>query len=288
MFLACGHNGQRVISEDGIVWKNHVQGRDGEVYRAAAFGNGRMVGVGTFGGKNVMASSADGVNWKTSESESKYKFHLAGLSFCNGGFIAFGGDPVTVGVGEPFVMTSTDGEKWSERIGISGKFILRRLTLGNGLWVGVGDRGRRSTSKDGKVWLDAEKVKAVDTLVDVAFGNGVFVGVGLHSLRMMSREGVTWENRQIGLEGEHLNSVMWAEGKFVAIGQGATYFSPDGVAWERRDNKNAPLTACYAKGSFVGVHWKGRILHSTDALTWKEVFKSDQHFEAVAAGVESV
>jgi len=192
-----------------------------------------------------------------------------------------------VGVGEPFVITSIDGEKWSERISISGKFILRRISLGNGIWAGVGDRGRRSTSKDGKVWQDAEKVKAVDTLVDVAFGNGVFVGVGLHGLRMMSRDGLTFENRQEGPEGEHLNSVVWAGGKFVAIGQGATYFSPDGAKWERKENKDAPLTACHAKDAFVGVAWKGRILHSTDALTWKEVFKSEQHFEAVAATVDS-
>ena len=283
MFLACGHNGQRVISEDGITWKNHVFGKDGEVYRAAAFGNGHMVCVGTYGGQNIMAASTDGVNWKTSTNESKYKFHLAGLSVGKGGFIAFGGDPVTVGVGEPFVMTSADGEKWSERISISGKFILRRLALGNGLWVGVGDRGRRSTSKDGKTWQDMEKVKAQDTLVDVAFGNGVFVGVGLHSLRMMSRDGVTWENKQTGIEGEHLNSVVWADGRFVAIGQGASYFSPDGITWERKENKDAPLTACHSKGAFVGVAWKGRVLHSTDALNWKEVFKSAEHFEAVAA-----
>jgi len=284
MFLACGHNGQHVVSDDGITWKNHVFGNEGAVYRAAAFGNGRMVCVGTFGGQNITAASTDGVNWKTGSSESKYKFHLAGVSFGNGGFIAFGGDPVTVGVGEPFIITSNDGEKWSDRISISGKFILRRLALGNGLWVGVGDRGRRSTSKDGIAWQDAEKVKAIDTLVDVAFGNGVFVGVGLHGLRMMSTDGTTWENKQTGPEGEHLNSVVWAESRFVAIGQGATYFSADGNTWERKENKDAPLTACYGKGSFLGVAWKGRILRSTNALTWKEVFKSEQHFEAIAAG----
>lgn len=284
MFVAVGHNGQRIVSEDGVSWKHQVFGKEGEVYRAAACGNGRMVCVGTYGGKNIMASSGDGVNWKSESNDSKYKFNLQGVGFGNNTFLAVGGDPVTVGIGEPFVMTSANGENWSPITSISGKFILRRVVFGNGLWVGVGDRGRRATSKDTKTWEDVPNIKAVDTLVDVAFGNGLFVGVGLHSLRIISRDGITWEQRQVGIEGEHLNSIMWADNRFVAVGLGATYFSPDGINWERKANQNAPLTTCYHHQTFVGIHWKGRILQSTDAITWKEVYKSDQHFEAIAGG----
>lgn len=284
MFLACGQNGQRVISDDGISWKNHSLGKEGEVYKAACFGNGRMVCVGTYGGQNIMSVSTDGVAWKTSSNNSQYKSLAQGVGFGNGMFLVVGGEPVTVGGGDPFVMTSTDGEKWSDILKTEGKFILRRVAYGNGLWAGVGDRGRRASSKDGKIWQDTEKVKAVDTLVDVAFGNGVFVGVGLHSLRMTSKDGLLWENKQVGLEGEHLNSIVWAENRFVGIGMTATYFSPDGITWERKENKNGPITASYAKGAFVGAAWKGRLLHSADALEWKEVFKSEQHFEAVTGG----
>ena len=67
---------------------------------------------------------------------------------------------------------------------IGGGYVLRRAAWGAGRWVGVGDRGRRTTSTDGKVWKDAPGGKPVDTLIDVAFGKGIFVGVGLHGLRM--------------------------------------------------------------------------------------------------------
>jgi len=284
MFLACGQNGQRVVSDDGVTWKNHAFGKEGEVFKAATHGKGHLVCVGTYGGENIMASTTDGIEWKRSSVNSKYKSLAQGVSFGNGLFLIVGGEPVTVGAGDPFVMISDDGEKWSEIIKTEGKYILRRVVYGNQLWVGVGDRGRRACSKDGKIWQDADKVKAVDTLVDIAYGNGLFVGVGLHSLRMTSKDGLIWENKQVGLEGEHLNSIVWAKNGFVGIGMTATYFSADGITWERKENKNGPLTACYAKGAFVGVAWKGRILQSTDALTWKEVFKSEQHFEAVAGG----
>ena len=123
------------------------------------------------------------------------------------------------------------------------------MAFGNGLFVGVGDRGRRACSPDGLDWDDVPDVKPIDTLVDVAFGNGVFVGVGLHGLRMVDRAtALTWSEPVRGAEGEHLNSVVWADDRFVAVGPGATYISPDGLTWERRPNADAPVTFCYGRG----------------------------------------
>ena len=50
---------------------------------------------------------------------------------------------------------------------IDGKYMLPRVTFGNGRWVGVGDRGRIASSPDAKTWKDAEGTKPIDTLVDV-------------------------------------------------------------------------------------------------------------------------
>jgi hypothetical protein len=284
MFLAVGHNGQRIVSENGTDWTHHQFGKEGEVYRAAAFGNGAYVAVGTFGGANILAVSRDGAAWKTSLKDGKYSKYLRGLAFGNGAFLAIGGDPGSVGSSSPFVMISQDGETWTDFIPVAGKNILRRIVWGKDKWVGVGDRGRRAVSADGKEWKDMPDVKAIDTLVDVAYGNGVFAGVGLHSLRMSTTDGLKWENRQVGEEGEHLNSIVWADGRFVAVGLGATYTSPDGATWKRETNVDAPLTMCYGNRLFVGVNWRGRILSSTDAVNWKQVFKSEQHLEAVAFG----
>ncbi len=282
LFVAVGHNGLRITSPDGKTWAAPALGKEGETYRCAAGGNGCVAVVGSYGGGNIFASTADGTAWKTSGKDAQYSRYIRGLGFGNGIFLALGGDPGSVGLARPFVLTSPDGEKWDGPHDIPGKFMVRRVTFGNKLFVAVGDRGRRAASPDGRTWTDAPEVKAIDTLVDVAFGNGVFVGVGLHGLRMLTIDGVKWTDRQTGEEGEHLNSVVWAKDRFVAVGAGATFTSKDGLKWERSPNAEAPVSMAYGAGVFVGPRWKGRLMRSTDAVKWEEVHKADHHLEAVA------
>jgi hypothetical protein len=284
VFVAAGHQGQRVVSKDGAEWTGLQVGKEGEIYRGVAAGGGVIVAVGNFGGKNLFAVTKDGAAWTVTEKEAQYKFYIRGLAWGEPGFLGLGGDPGSVGSSAPFVTLSKDGATWSDYTPIPGKHILRRLAWGKGLFVGVGDRGRRAASKDGKEWTDTPNVKALDTLVDVAFGAGKFVGVGLHGLRMATEDGVAWPHRFPGEEGEHLNSILWAGDRFVAVGLGATYFSPDGLEWTRKENKDAPLTAVWGAGVFVGTNWRGRILRSTDAIEWKQVYKAEHHLEAVAYG----
>lgn len=283
-FVGVGHNGLRLVSPDGATWSNPQVGKEGEIYRSVAFGNGRFVAVGGFGGSNIFAATRDGAAWQTGTQDARYSLYIRGLGFGNGGFMGLGGDPGSVGDSKPFVTRSDDGIKWSENRLVGGKNILRRVAFGGGRFVAVGDRGRRATTTDGVTWKDAPDVKAIDTLVDVTFGKGVFVGVGLNGLRMASTDGLAWTDRTLGEEGEHCNSVVFTGDRFVAVGQGATFFSSDGHAWTRADNKNAPLFATYGNGVFVGSHWKGRILRSTDAVRWEQVYKSEFHVEAICYG----
>ena len=284
MFLAVGHNGIRIISKDGQTWGKPELGKEGQTYRAAAFGNGRFACVGTFGGDNIMASSADGAKWELGKRDGKYKDYFRGLTFGNGTFMALGGDPGTVGSAKPFVAFSKDGVQWDENAPCDGKAMLRRAVFGKSAWVGVGDRGRIASSPDGKTWTDAPGTKPIDTLIDVTFGNGVFVGVGLHGLRRTSADGTTWAEPIRGNEGEHLNSIVFTGKEFVAIGAGATYFSPDGKMWKRTPNKNAPTFATFGGGVFVGTSWRGRLLRSADGVDWKDVHKVEHPIEAVTFG----
>lgn len=283
-FVAVGHRGLRTYSDDGTHWSRPVLGKEGEIYRAVCFGNGRWAAVGTYGGWNILATTTDGATWKTLAQNLPYGIYIRSIGFARGMFLGLGGDPGAVGDSHPFRTQSADGMTWRKREDIPGKNILRRFAFGKGLFVGVGDRGRRSASSDGRTWKDSPNTRALDTLIDVAFGNGVFVGVGLHGLRMTTVDGLTWTDRQLGEEGEHINTILWAGGRFVAVGLGATYFSSDGRRWERRKNSNAPLAFTYGKGAFVGSNWKGRLLRSADAVEWKQVFKCEYHVEAVAFG----
>lgn len=285
LFAAVGQDGLRLVSPDGATWQKPQLGKEGETYRAIVFGNGRFVAVGSYGGDNICATTTDGATWETIKKEAKYVKYMRGLGFDGKQFLAIGGDPGSVGSSKPFFLTSADGKQWSDFVDIPGKNIIRRLAFGNGSIVGVGDRGRRSASHDGgKTWQEAPDAKAIDTLADVAFGHGKFVGVGLNGLRMSSDDGVTWTAPQRGEEGEHLNTIVWTGQQFAAIGYGATYFSADGLQWKRVANQNPPLTACFGAGTYVGTQWKGRLLLSKDAVTWKEVYRTDQHAEAVCFG----
>jgi photosystem II stability/assembly factor-like uncharacterized protein len=284
-FLAVGHNGVRLFSPDGLSWTVAGMGREGEVFRAAAFGNGRFVTVGSFGGKNIYAATSDGTTWTTGRKEANYSKYLRSLFYVGDRFLSIGGDPVTVGAANPFVCTTADGEAWSDYKDISGKFLLRRVAAGNGILVSVGDRGRRAVSKDGgTTWDDVPNTRPKDTMVDIAFGNGVFIGVGLHGLRMTTRDGLTWSEPLSGEEGEHINSILFAGGRFVGVGLGGTYLSKDGDQWERRPNQNAPLTATFGNNRFVGAAWRGRLLTSEDGIVWRQVYKSEYHLEAVTFG----
>jgi hypothetical protein len=284
MFLAVGHDGARILSKDGQTWEKPTLGKEGEVYRAAAFGNGRFAVVGTYGGDNIMASTADGVKWETAKRDAKYSQYFRGITFGNGIFMATGGDPGSVGNAKPFVVVSKDGIVWEDNLLIDGKFILRRLAFGNGVWVGVGDRGRIAASPDGKTWKDTEGTKPIDTMVDVAFGNGVFVGVGLNGLRRTSKDGGSWSEPLRGNEGEHLNSIIFTGKQFFAVGAGATYFSIDAKDWQRMPNNNAPTFATFGSAVCVGTSWRGRLLRSVNALDWKDIHKCDQPIEAVTYG----
>ncbi len=284
LFVAVGQDGLRLVSENGTDWSRQQMGREGDTYRCTVFGNGRWVAVGSYGGENIMAVTTDGTKWETAKKAADYVRYFRGLGFDGKQFIGIGGDPGSVGASKPFYSTSPDGLKWSDFADIGGKHIIRRLAFGKGLIVGVGDRGRRMAASDLTSWKDAPEAKAIETLVDVAFGNGKFVGVGLHGLRMTSDDGLTWSAKQTGEEGQHLNSVVWTGKQFVAIGVGATYFSSDGVTWEKKANKDAPTNCCFGGALFAGSAWKGRILISQDAVAWREVHKNEKHVEAVCWG----
>src|ERR1019366_2258192 len=282
VFVAVGHSGARLFSEDGKTWSKPQLGKEGETYRSVRFQQGICVAIGTFGGSNIFAVTSDGTTWKTQSRDAKYVNYIRCLGVGKDFFLGIGGDAGGGGIpGKCLATTSKDGLTWTDMEPIAGKSMLRRVVFGNDRFVAVGDLGRRAFSTDGKAWSDAPNPKALDTLIDVAFGNNVFVGVGLHGLRMTSSDGKTWEHRQVGEEGEHLNSVLWTGDQFVAVGQGVTYFSKDGAAWRHENNTNAPTNAVHGNGVFLGAKWKGRLMRSTDAISWHEVHQCEHHLEAV-------
>ncbi|HEY1065477.1 MAG TPA: hypothetical protein VGE52_05185, partial [Pirellulales bacterium] len=57
LFVAVGHEGLRIVSQDGRAWENSLLGKEGEVYRGVASGNGNCVATGSYGGDNIFSQT---------------------------------------------------------------------------------------------------------------------------------------------------------------------------------------------------------------------------------------
>lgn len=283
LFVAVGEDAMRCFSSDGRTWFNIQTGREGEVYSTAAFGNGRCVAGARFGGQSTSAATLDGTTWQTASYDAKYSNYIHNIVFFNQRFL---------GLGTTFVMPSEDGLKWEPQHKLPERKMswgmdptYHRFAIGNGVLVGVGDFGASAVTKDGLEWTLNANPKPANTLIDVAFGNGVFVGGGMHGLRMRSSDGLSWTDRVVGEEGEHINAMIWDGKQFAGIGQGGTYLSPDGLKWERIPNQDAPTTATFNDGVYVGSLWQGRIMRSTNGVAWEQVTQLPQHAVAITHGV---
>ena len=131
LFVVVGHDGHRIVSHDGQTWREKQIGKEGETYRGVAFGDGRFVAVGSYGGGNIFAVTRDGKAWQAAKNDGKYSRFVRAVVHGKDRFLAIGGDPGAVGDSKPFQLESTDGEKWSDFRDITGKNILRRLAWGN-------------------------------------------------------------------------------------------------------------------------------------------------------------
>ena len=280
-FLAVGRMGLRLSSQDGQSWSNPLMAKDPHTLNSIASGNGCAVVVGMAGtGNNVFYRSTDLTRWESQTKPSDYVFMMRHVAFGGGQFMALLSGGVN-GEDAGVAQLSSDGQNWGERLK-RAKRSLNRVRFYGGKWVGIGSHGLKSVSSDGKTWQDAPDQTASDTLIDLAYGKGVYVGVGLNGLRLSSPDGLRWGNRQIGEEGEHIHAVVFTGREFVGVGLGATYISADGLSWTRKPNKDAPVCCAYGHGLFVGAAYKGRILVSRDAVTWKQVIKCDQHIQSIA------
>jgi hypothetical protein len=265
-FVAVGYGLRRLVSDDGMTWRNDTAEADEAKWkdknfllRGVTFGKGVIVAVGGSSTSRILVS-ADGKEWKDHSVQHNFL-----------GDVAFGNE-LFVAVGYQRALVSKSGTEWGTPIALRDAS-WRRIEFGNGRFVATGlpsstdpESGCVATTTDGAKWTS--KIvpdKAVPH--DIAFGNGRFVIVGSRGLRESSRDGTTWENRTLGEKGELLQSVIWTGKEFLAAGNRGAYASADGLKWEKSAVR-LPSRSCFGGGVFVGCS-AGRFTYSADGKAWK-------------------
>ncbi|CAB4861142.1 unannotated protein [freshwater metagenome] len=242
LYVAVGvgsSSGGRIItSPDGVTWTARQDpGPDSlKEWRAVAYGAGRFVAVGDYGGSGTerVMTSTDGINWSYATSVPTTTTWQS---------LAFGGGKFVATAYSGTVMTSSDGLSWtiaSSTLDTAPKAV----AYGNGRFVVV-TNDKAYYSADGDTFTATTTVGSGKYWRDVTYGAGTWVAVGTtgfssaNSTAMVSTDnGSTWTAATIP-------SVVWwgvayGDGQFVAVGNGANSIatSADGTTWTAQTTPN--------------------------------------------------
>jgi hypothetical protein len=254
-----GELGTIALSPDAITWSlaaGPMPYAGGQV----AYGNGLFVTVGqNQQGNGVIATSTDGLLWKTESYTASNRFH--GVAFGLGNFVAVGE------AGE--VATSTDGHAWVKRnVGVTDR--LNGVYFVNGRFFILGSGGTLLVSADAVTWtpidLDFPFFSTDLHAITYAAGKYVLVGSGniLASTDGVNFDGVFSDNRFV------FQGVTYGAGRFLAVGanfftanSGGIVTSTDGSKWTVQSaDQYANLNNVAFGDQFVIVGDRGTVLTS--------------------------
>ena len=180
LYVAVGESGTVLTSEDGLNWSSYSSGAKGDL-NSVVWGDGQFVAVGDSG---AIAESPDGINW-THQNQGGEAW-LESVAW-NGSLYA------AVGWRDKFesegvVLTSSDGETWSEMAMTEGCY---SIVWGDGQFVAVGSHGAVLTSPDGLDWTEQDSGTS-GSIYSVAWNGSLYVAVGIDGLVRVSADGYVW------------------------------------------------------------------------------------------------
>ncbi len=222
----------------------------GNALRAACYGNGQFVVVGSYG---TVFTSPDTVAWTAGNSGTTA--WLDGVGYGNGQFVA---------VGEfGTLLTSSNGVLWTMR-NPGTAAALSGVAYGNGMFVVTGQA--TLTSPDGVTWT-IRNAGTNSWLAGVAYGNGRFVAVNGQEV-VTSLDGITWTSEATATN-RSLVGVAYGQERFVAVGW--TYsvvVPPDSFADPESDGRRLSSTPSRRGVRPTGWPPASSICTSSDGVSW--------------------
>ena len=289
-----GAEGGLFVSTDGRNWERIYLGPD-EKLLDIAYGKGIYVLLG----ERSLFVSSDGVRWTKSplppELTTNPRLQFYNVVYFRGEFI------INFSLGpEEFFLKSKDGRTWG--IHRTGFETLWSVAYGNGVFVGVGDRGTILVSPDGERWTPAESGTWADLYEAVYLeGKNHFVAYGEGDILLISPDGRRWEKTYLKpgnaewVTVQWINRVVFGNGLYLAAvrGTGGTdedgepktmHFllsSKDGRSWTLVGTFEGELWGlAYGKGVFLAIYRTPRgedsggnpqdhLIISQDGIAWR-------------------
>jgi len=179
-----------------------------------------------------------------------------------------------VAVGINVILTSTDGNNWTElSAGTNSK--LRGVIWANNQFVAVGENGKILISPDGLDWTGTYS-NSFTTLVGVAWTGTNYVTVSYNANVYTSPDGINWsaDAMLVSAGGVILNGgindIVWTGTRLVVVGEDYIATSPDGFQWtgQTTDDLTKFKKVIWTGTEVLAVGPVGVILSSADGLSW--------------------
>jgi photosystem II stability/assembly factor-like uncharacterized protein len=270
-------SGQVYKSEDGIVWtatapNQLVQGSQ------IAWMNGVYVTVSYEGQISWATNLAD---WTSSQTGVTPRYTDLWEAFFGGDkFFAIGAE-YSAGIGNFLLLISNDGIQWvTNSPGPFRTFGRNSLAYGRETLVAIADHRYSYTSSDGTNW--SQHLTGTDFrehFNGIAFARDTFVIAGgdrgfSPGFILTSTNGADWTRREVPLDGNGLLSVSYGNNTYVVVGQGGRVLtSTDSVSWsDQMSGTDATLDrVVFGNGRFVATGLTPLLFYSSDASNWVAV-----------------
>ncbi|MEZ6140703.1 MAG: hypothetical protein R3B84_09050 [Zavarzinella sp.] len=254
-YLAVGHGGQRMLSQDGQTWTHHVAWgepkHDQNDLNVAANFQGTMYAAGGYFSGRITATR-DGKTW--SEGVIPGSSPIFGLEVVEKTLYAIDL--------RGKVFKSADGETWKMVAAAempTKTHWIRSTSQGNGLIVGSGDYGPVIVFDIAKETIAVHQLAGqVDknaTWKRTAFGNGTFVVGGQAGLLASSTDGIKWKKNETVPERGDIFCVEFHQDRFYATTSKGTVTSKDGTTWEVIEGTPFPRQLRSVNQQLFGYSW---------------------------------
>jgi photosystem II stability/assembly factor-like uncharacterized protein len=234
-----GNNGVVLTSTDGLAWSLHNVGVNVAMNYVIWTGD-KFIAVGDSG---TIATSPDGAQWVLRKHSQNY--HLETVAWNGKTFVAAGGKIINSGLTQPAMLTSPDGENWTE------------TSQGDGLFYGA--------AWGGIAFLAVGFNYDFSTVAD--YSNPVMY---------LSRDGKSWDVINANIEDHNsFNHIIFDGQRFVAVGGSrnvndsfaTVYTTSDFNQWTRASvsTRKSLEGVAYTGSEYFAVGHGGVILRSDSA-----------------------